>query len=484
MWLALLVYPAWSQSWVQGVVRERTAQGLRPLARAFVSASTSGGELLGTARTDAQGRYHLLELPAGRLALAASKPGYLTRQAAGRAGFNAILDCSAGCRESSLDFELSRGAVVAGVVVDAAREPVSRAAVSLRRNGATPSPEKPSTAASDDRGRFRIAGLPAGSYTLTVQRRGPAGQNEVLTRTLEIRDGEQITDLPLTLGGQGSFRVAGRISGIRYGEGYRTWVTIQPLDGSARSMQANVGPDGRFRFESVPAGRYRAAAAVVKLDAVERTDHFLETVDVLGDTDSITLQRVEPATVTGTVEVAAGALPASVILRFISQEGLGYNWTRVGGAGRQFDLSGLRPGRYRVGSDSPQVYVKGIKAGGDLASPDEVVLAPGLNRLAVVVAADHGQVSGTVRSPETRKPLPHGRVALRGERGEHSVQADQAGRFLFGKVIPGDYRICAWSSLTPELVGDEASWERAGCQSRVIPIAPSSEIEIELRAAP
>jgi len=344
-WVALLTQPLWCQSWVAGVVYEQTAQGARPLARAFVSVSKSGGEVLGTVRTDEQGRYTLVDLPANRLTLLASKPGYLTRQAAGRAGSSAVLDCSAGCRESGLDFELSRGAVVAGLVVESMGAPVVSAMVSLRRTGADASSENPTTGSTDDRGRFRIAGLRAGSYTLTVQRRAPGGGEEVLRRTVKLGIGEQVADLSLALGSQESFRVAGGVAGIPFGEGYRTWVSIRPLEGttsaSARSLQATVGPDGRFQFAAVPAGRYSATAAVVKRGTAERIDHLLDVLEVAGETDHVILQPVQLATLTASVEIAAGTLPASAVIRFTSQEGFGSNWTKLSGAGRRFEFRGL-----------------------------------------------------------------------------------------------------------------------------------------------
>jgi Carboxypeptidase regulatory-like domain len=113
-----------------------------------------------------------------------------------------------------------------------------------------------------------------------------------------------------------------------------------------------------------------------------------------------------------------------------------------------------------------------------------VILSPGLNRITVIAAADQSQVYGMILDPKTSQPLPNARVALQGDRGEYSVQTDQAGRFLFGKIIPGEYRICAWTDIAPERVAEEATWEQAGCQSRIIPIAPASEVEIDLKAAP
>ena len=92
--------------------------------------------------------------------------------------------------------------------------------------------------------------------------------------------------------------------------------------------------------------------------------------------------------------------------------------------------------------------------------------------------------TGQSCAPTTGRPLPHGRVALDGDGGRLRVQSDQAGRFLFGKVIPGEYRICAWADIAPERVADEAEWERAGCENKIIPIDPDSEVEIDLTAAP
>jgi hypothetical protein len=301
---------------------------------------------------------------------------------------------------------------------------------------------------------------------------------------LNLAEGEEITDLVLTPGSRGSFRVAGSVAGIPFGEGYRTRISIRPLSGPARSVQASVGPDGRFQFGSLMAGRYRTDASAVRVGTAERTDYFMDVIDVVADTDGLSLQPVAPATAAGTVEVAAGKVPQGARIRFTSTDGFGYRWAGLNGPGREFDLAGLRPGSYRVEADSTEFYIKGVKTTGEAQSPKEVILSPGANRLTIVAAADQSQVYGVILDPNTSRPLPNARVALQGDRGEYSVQSDQVGRFLFGKIIPGDYRICAWTDIAPERVAEEASWEQAGCQSRIIPIAPSSEVEIDLKAAP
>lgn len=483
VWFALpgvTAQPGAANSWIAGVVYEQTGKTARPLPRAFVSVWSSGGELLGTTRANATGRYQFVNLPQGRLALEASKPGYQTRLAAGRAGSSIVIDCSKGCAQDGADFELSRGAAVTGIVVDRAGEPVSRARVSIQRTG----DEEALKDTSDDRGRFRIAGLRAGQYTLTVEGRPPGGQPENFSETLEIGDGEQIDGLTITLGSRGSFTFAGRLGGIPFGEGYRTWVSLHALDGSHPRLQASVAGDGSFKFDSVPAGRYLGRAYAVERGTLSRSEYLLDVIDVRGEIRGLTLQPVGSASVTGTVEVAAGTIPPGATVQLTSVDGFGYQWFRCGGGKREFELSGVVPGTYRIHARTGRFYVKGLKLGENLETSNEVTLSPGTNQFTVVVAADHGLVYGTVRDPETRQLLPHAQVALEGDRGKLVVQTDQAGRFEFGSVIPGEYRICAWTNIAPEAIDDEASWQRGDCASKFIPIAAESDIEIDLHAAP
>ena len=475
---------AWGASWVEGTVYLREGDAIRPLPRAFVSVSSAGGELLGTTRTDDAGRYRFVNLPPDRLIVTASKPGFQTRLAAGRAGVRIVLDCSGQCAQSSADFELSRDAVITGVILDRLGEPIMRARVSVRRTETSSGSEGISQDTSDDRGRFRIAGLRPGTYTLIAQGRLPGGQPETVTRTVTIAEGEQLDGLSITLGGGGVFRLGGRLAGVPSGEGYRTWIEAYLRDGSNRRMQAAVAPDGSFEFDAVTAGRYLGRAFAVERGTLNRSEYLLGVIDVQADLQGLTLQPIEAARVSGRVEVAAGTIPPGATVQFTSVDGFGYRWFRCGEGKQEFDLSGLVPGSYRVHVRSGAFYVKGLKLGGDLETSNEVTLSPGPYQITVVVAADHGLVSGTVWNPETRRKVPNAQVALQGDRGTLVVQSDQAGRFVFGRVIPGEYRICAWANISPEEIEDDGSWQRGDCAFKHIPIAAASEIEIDLHAVP
>ena len=156
-------------------------------------------------------------------------------------------------------------------------------------------------------------------------------------------------------------------------------------------------------------GRYSPTGYASKRGTGSRTDYLLDVIEVQGNLAGITLQPVETATVIGNVEAVAGTPPARASVQVTSNDGFGYSWFRFGGSKWEFKLSGLVPGSYRLHAQSEQFYVKGIKNGDQIEPADEVILSSGTNRFTVVVAADHAQVYGTIRDPNTRQPLPHAR---------------------------------------------------------------------------
>ena len=176
----------------------------------------------------------------------------------------------------------------------------------------------------------------------------------------------------------------------------------------------------------------------------------------------------------------AGPWPPRVRLEFQSNDGFGRRFAPVNPADGRFQIDDLVAGSYSLGVRPSLVYVESVQRGSSAVSSTELTISAGLNRFEVTLFADHGQVYGTVLDPTTGRPLPHARVALDGDRGRLRVQSDQAGRFLFGSIIPGEYRICAWTDIAPERIDDESEWEQAGCENKIIPIDPDSEVEIDL----
>ena len=133
-------------------------------------------------------------------------------------------------------------------------------------------------------------------------------------------------------------------------------------------------------------------------------------------------------------------------------------------------------------------FVKEVRLDGKPVPDRTIDLAEGrVEQIEVVLSTDFAKVHGRVKKPreegEVRKAAQY-RVGLKGADVTRSVQADQYGRFMFDKVPPGDYRICAWPDLSARAVRDEGVWEEAGSAARAFPVEAGSHIEIDLTAVP
>lgn len=471
-----------ANSSVRGTVSERERESARPAAGAFVSILSSAGRLLATTRADRQGRYRFSQIAAGRYFVTASRPGYFVNRAGGRADSRSPTVCSDGCDPAAVDFELLRGAVLGGVVVDAFGEGVQGARVTAYRENKGLSGSTSVDDSTDDRGSFRMAGLQPGRYTVTVRGGAFSIGTKAFRTVLNVSEAEVLDGLRFTLGGEKAVVFSGVVSGVPAGEAYNSIIRIQPFVTRSQLFEARIDNDGRFEFASLSEGRYAATAVATHKESFDQNQYFLGAVDVGSESQDVALSPVEYATVVGRVEFAAGSPPERMSVQMTSSEGLGRHWSQVQGAEREFELEEMIPGAYLVEARAGQFYIRNVDGGGRGGSPTEVTLLPGRNLLTIEAAADHSRVFGTVRHPDSGGSLAGARVALDGERGTHLVRADEKGRFEFGMVAPGEYRICAWTDIAPEAVEDETNWERAGCESRFIPIDPESEIEIDLRA--
>lgn len=170
------VNPAEPEPRANGVIRGRVVaddSNLTALAKVRV-------ELTGDARTlqwmftDSSGLFDFSELPAGRYTILADKTGYAPTQYGARRPSDAplVIELANGGRED-IEIRMSRGAVIAGRVVNDVGEAVIGARVMLsavRLEGRERRLEAVSRVPSetDDRGSYRIGGLAAGKYLLSV----------------------------------------------------------------------------------------------------------------------------------------------------------------------------------------------------------------------------------------------------------------------------------------------------------------------------
>lgn len=127
-----------------------------------------------SARTDDEGRFTIAEVPAGEYNLTARRPGYveLSFGQMRPGGPSRRITVAEGAAVARLDFQLQRGGVITGRVVDEGGEPAERVsvrAVQQRRVGGTLRFMGGQQDQTDDLGQFRIYGLPPGDYVVLAE---------------------------------------------------------------------------------------------------------------------------------------------------------------------------------------------------------------------------------------------------------------------------------------------------------------------------
>jgi len=131
-----------------------------PVANARVSIATASGFAAPVTLTDADGRFSVprpAEAPRAGAALrvAVTKTGYTRTEAA--AG------------ERAVEIRLKRGAVISGRVVDEFGEPVENVRI-VAQTDPKARLALADGVSTDDRGEYRLTGLPAGSFIVSVTR--------------------------------------------------------------------------------------------------------------------------------------------------------------------------------------------------------------------------------------------------------------------------------------------------------------------------
>lgn len=176
------------------VIDDATGQ---PVSRAKVMIGGSTVGLIKSISTDDAGRFFFGDVQSRDYVIYVRDPRYLPAQygASGQGRPGTIVAVADGQQISNLTIRLIRGGVLTGTVSDGFGEPREGAGVRLLRWGYSPSGTRALVSAAlaagrtDDRGVYRMAGVPPGEYFVLVARYpqeglvGPVGFEEALPIT-------------------------------------------------------------------------------------------------------------------------------------------------------------------------------------------------------------------------------------------------------------------------------------------------------------
>jgi uncharacterized protein (DUF2141 family) len=169
----------------------------RPLRRVRVYLNSSDDEVARTTISDDAGRFAFDGLRAGRYTVGGTKEGYVTVNYGARrpGGPGAPVTPADGQALADLTLTLPRGAVITGVLLDPDGLPLPGVSMRALRYVYTVTGERRLSAVSttmashitDDRGAYRIYGLPAGEYAIAAPATLPPGSNVLLMNDTEVK---------------------------------------------------------------------------------------------------------------------------------------------------------------------------------------------------------------------------------------------------------------------------------------------------------
>jgi len=505
--VALLQQPAAS---IEGVVvRAGTSQ---PITRAMVELRGGPGSESLAMPTDAEGKFEFRKITPGPYRLTVSRSGYLDSAYGqrGPTGAGVVLVMESGQSRKNIRLAMIASGAVSGRVHDSNGEPAANVPVLALQYSSMDGQKTLTTIrtdTTDDRGEYRLFGLPPGSYYISGTPLNetkapfyyPGTVDARSAAPVEVRPGAEIGSIDFTIAFVRKQKVRGTVVDSSTGRGVPSaTVALVPRNPSvAASLNGRLSLDGAFEFPGVIPGSYFLVATCWRdnIGVITMLGASLP-VEVGGtDMEGLTIVLSPPIDVLGEVIIEDNnrfdSHPTITLKSDIrSLPGRTVATEAQFSSGGRFVIHDVLDGDYRVQvSDLPQgVYVKSIRFG----PAAEVLNGPihidrqAIGRLAIVLSANAAALDGTVID-ENRVPIANAAVALLPDAASRQrtdlyriAWTDDLGRFHLRAIPPGDYSLFATDGTEevvwwdPEFTGH---YQAAGRALR-IPEAGNENIEL------
>lgn len=439
---------------------------------------------LPTAITNEEGNYRLARVPEGRYVVTpvapafvvaggpvADKAGTLMSSGLGLTGF--IVTVAGGDVVEGIDFALEGGGVITGRVTDDAGRPVVAVSIySQRVNEQGQTTGGSSRFPTDDRGIYRIYGLPTGKYLVSVSdvlgtRRfrktfHPDTTDQKRATVVQVTAGAESTGIDIRLGHpQQIYVITGRLM---------DQATGKPVSGVSISFGGwndgrqgfmTTDPNGMFKIEDCVLGSYEVK---ISTTGGPTQGYYSDPVTIQvsdADVTDVEISAIRGVSVSGNVIVSGSKDPAimnalsqSIMTATNLQPGLRGSdtvagATAIGPAGR-FEFIGLRPGRMELRPvNLPEGFTFLRVERDGLPVKDGLVLSAGerVTTLRVLVVYGTGSISGQIKVEGGVLPTRMSwLLKIRRADGGGEVLSqmiDARGQFWVKNLAPGLYEITA-----------------------------------------
>ncbi len=477
-----------------GSISGRVTLDGKPAASIFIAAvageTINRRDAAAHALSDSDGHYGISGLPAGQYQIWTITPGMIADTAAAQNyyayfGTSKSVNLDSGEQLANIDLQLIRGCVITGRVTNPDNKPVVGEFITLQsidQNG-TPRSVFGSTYdemyQTDDRGIYRIFGVPAGRYrvsagsdpaTDTFRRARRYEKAFYLDPTdqskpgiVELSSGHVVDNIDIRVqAAPPTYVVAGRIIDVETGAPIaKSGVIFSPLakDGRVRpGLGVQTNDRGEFNWSGFTPGRYRVTATAEISGGNYYSDPIeFEIVDK--DVTDIEIKATAGLTLGGVVSAEGLSpkelttmLPGLMVTVSITPAGN----TQRGNVGRSavgadgsFQVSGLRPGKMllTVSVQRPpfiQTRVSRIEHDSVAIVNQNFDLQQSMSGLQVVIDYGTGILRGVIKvEGDQTIDFSHIRLTCRreGDRYGNNAQVDARGHFMFSNLASGPYEV-------------------------------------------
>ncbi|MDT5262918.1 MAG: hypothetical protein QOC61_1922 [Acidobacteriota bacterium] len=481
---------------VTGRVREGE-RGVAGIVVALLSSDPSQRfKAIARAKTDAEGRFRLSNITPGRYQIMPLAPVYVVQGMSDNWPPGKLLTLLAGDEVSDIDFSVERGGVITGRVTDAEGNAVVAEFVSVEPADPNTQPARRGPfdqrdQMTDDRGVYRIYGLPAGNYRVSVGQNDESGtvsygRRKVYRRTfypdatetaqarlVEVKPGSEATDIDITLGrAVKTYRASGRFVFAETGQPAPNVVfgfgVLDPKGQHVSSFGgggAATNARGEFQTEGLTPGRY----SVFAYPQQDATDFYSESVSFEvtdADVTGVLVKLKRGASVSGVITIE-GLSDRAAAARLLAQVRLyGYiessnrspvpNYSRAPAIAPDgsFHLGGLRPGKLRIvasADGTKGLSVSQVELNGANVNSSGIDLTEGAQLTGVRVRMVYGSAVIRGQVNFTNGPLPPDAHVIAFARrvggavaeamGGHQVSTDARGLYVIEGLAAGEYEI-------------------------------------------
>jgi len=443
-------------------------------------------------KTDSVGNYRITNVPPGTYEIVPSVTQYALT------GPDMIKSLIVGEGETydAIDFTVLRGGVITGRVTDSEGKPIVDEEIVISGPEGTAYQETVARlglfrTTTDDRGIYRVFGLPPGKYTVaagtneeqfflrvysrfTYKRTFHPSTTEAAKATLiEVTEGGEATNIDIALRRRlVGYTVTGRVVDAASGNpqpNIRYSLTKYRENGWTSHGGMLTDAQGGFVFDGLPPGKY-AVSLARSIDS----DNYAEPVPfevVDRDLEGLTLKLTEGGIISGSIvfegvdeRVARTKFPNMTVISFIDTNRpiteQASPSTPVNADGT-FRLAGLGSGVVRfsimtgVGESTPEFELARVERGGEIVARGiEIKEGQKISGLRLVVRNPSGSIRGELRIQNGQMQTDGMIVLVRrvGQESSLSANLDARGRFQLSGLAAGVYEVSLMTVGRPSRV--------------------------------